>query len=85
MSGKEYVSIAEFAKFIGISRIAVYKKIKNGQIKAIRIGRSYAILRKYLPDVKGHVLEEAEKKEIRAVVKKIMRDYGETLQLLGKE
>jgi excisionase family DNA binding protein len=85
MSGKEYISIAEFAKFIGISRIAVYKKIKNGQIKAVRIGRSYAILRKYLPDVIGHTLEKAEMNEIRAAVKKVMHDYGETLQLLGKE
>lgn len=85
MPEKEYISIAEFAKLIGISRIAVYKKVKNGQIKAVKIGRSYAIPRKYLPDVKGHVLEEAEKKQIKDAVRRVVREYGETLRLLGKE
>ena len=35
------------AKKLGISRIAVFKRIQKGQIKAIKIGRSYAISRSY--------------------------------------
>jgi len=47
MGKSEYISIAQFAKVLGISRIAIYQKIKKGQIKAIRIGRSFAIPRSY--------------------------------------
>lgn len=42
--GKGYWSVAETAEYWGISRIAVFKKIVRGDVKAIKIGRSYAIL-----------------------------------------
>jgi excisionase family DNA binding protein len=42
---EDYVSVAEAAKQLGISRIAVFKKIQKGQMKAVRMGRSYAILK----------------------------------------
>jgi len=45
MKNNQYVTIPELARILGISRIAVYKKVKNGKIKAIRIGRSFAISR----------------------------------------
>jgi excisionase family DNA binding protein len=48
MVKNEYLSISQFAKILGVSRIAIYKKIKKGQIEAIRIGRSFVIPRKYL-------------------------------------
>ncbi|MEA3306163.1 MAG: excisionase family DNA-binding protein [Elusimicrobiota bacterium] len=40
---KEFYSVPEFAKELGISRIAVFKKVKNGKLPAIRIGRNWAI------------------------------------------
>lgn len=40
---ENYISVSEAAKQLGISRIAVFKKIKKGQIQAVRMGRSYAI------------------------------------------
>ncbi len=39
-----YYSIPQMAEKLQVSRIAIYKKVKNGSIKAVRIGRSYAIL-----------------------------------------
>lgn len=45
VSTQPYMSVKELAKQLGISRIAVFKKIKKGQIKAVRIGRSYVILK----------------------------------------
>ena len=51
MANKEYLSIPEVAKILGISRIAIYKKVKKGEIKAAKIGRSYAIPKKYLEDI----------------------------------
>ncbi|MBZ0166163.1 MAG: excisionase family DNA-binding protein, partial [Candidatus Omnitrophica bacterium] len=38
-----YLSIAEYARQAGVSRIAIYKRVKKGQLKAIKVGRSYAI------------------------------------------
>lgn len=43
MKKKEFYSIPELAKLIGISRIAVFKKVKKGQIKASKIGKNYVI------------------------------------------
>ncbi len=85
MGKGEYISIAEFAKILGVSRIAIYQKIKRGQIKAIRIGRSYAIPRKYVTDITGKTLSEEDKELIDRAVKKTFQEYGELLKLLGRE
>ncbi|MFA5096380.1 MAG: excisionase family DNA-binding protein [Candidatus Omnitrophota bacterium] len=85
MNNDEYVSLSELAKALGITRIAVYKKVKKGQIKAIRVGRSFAVSKKYLLDIIGKPLEEADKAQIRDAVKKVVSEYGEVLKLLGKE
>jgi len=39
----EYFSITEAAKKLRISRVAVFKRIQKGALRAIKIGRSYAI------------------------------------------
>ena len=39
----EYYSIPEAAAILGISRIAVFKKVKKGQLEALRIGRNWAV------------------------------------------
>lgn len=82
---KNLFSTAEVAKLLGISRVAVFKKIKSGQIKAKRVGRNFIINRKDLLDVLGTVLSEEKKRDIDSAVKKIVEEYGETLQLLGQE
>lgn len=64
---KEYLSIAQVAKILKISRTAVYKKVKKGEIEAIRIGKIFAIPKEYIQHrfkkIKGHPLGEEEKKE----------------------
>lgn len=84
-----YISVAELAKMLGISRIAVFKKIKKGQIPAEKIGRSYVISMKNVDDLLNHkqidVLTEDRKEEIKTAVQKVIKEYGETLKLLGKE
>jgi len=86
---KTHISVAELAKILGISRIAVFNRIKKGQILASKIGRSYVIS---LDDIKDIIdgtgpktLTEDEKKNITSAVEKTVREYGETLKLLGKE
>jgi excisionase family DNA binding protein len=85
MEKSDYVSIAQFAKVLGISRIAVYQKIKKGKIKAVRIGRSFAIPKKYITDITGKTLSEKDKGIIDEAVEKTFREYGELLKLLGRE
>lgn len=84
-----FVSVAELAKMLGISRIAVFNKIKKGQIPAEKIGHSYAIS---MEDVSYIIhgneitaLTEDKKNEIKEAVEKVVKEYGETLKLLGKE
>ncbi len=52
MSGRhaDYISTTELARFLGISAVAVFKRIKAGRIKAEKIGRSYAIARSYVKE-----------------------------------
>ena len=85
MRQSRYISISELAKMLGISRIAAYKKVKKGQIKAIRIGRSFAIPKKDLVDIEGKSLKEEDKREIKEAVKKTVEEYGEVLKLLGND
>jgi excisionase family DNA binding protein len=82
---KKFISTQELAKILGISRIAVFKKIKNGQIKAQKIGRNFAIETGNLESVLQGVLTDKNKKEISRSVEKTIKEYGETLRLLGKE
>ena len=85
MENKDLITTAELAKILGISRIAVFKRIKRGQIKAIRVGRNFVIPRDSLPEVLGQVLSKKNKREIETAVKKTVREYGQTLRLLGNE
>ena len=84
-----YVSIAELAKMLGISRVAVFKRIKKGQIPAEKIGRSYAISMEHINEIvqgeNSKILSEDKKKEIKDAIEKVVNEYGETLKLLGKE
>ncbi|MDI6732258.1 MAG: helix-turn-helix domain-containing protein [Candidatus Margulisbacteria bacterium] len=85
MAKKEFMSIPELAKLLGISRIAAYKKVKKGEIKAKKIGRSYAIPFSLILGIQGKSLAETDRKQIDAAVKKTVNEYGEVLKLLGKE
>jgi excisionase family DNA binding protein len=39
----KFLSLAQVAKHLKISRIAVYKRIKSGSLRALRVGRSYIV------------------------------------------
>ena len=85
MKKQEYLTIPQLAKMLGISRIAVYRKVKKGQIKAQKIGRSYAIPRKLIAGPGSSKLTEKDKELITAAVRKTVRDFGEAIRLLGRE
>lgn len=83
--GKTLYSTAEAAEILGISRIAVFKKIKSGELPAKKVGRNYVIEQQYLAPQIGAELTEFEKRVIDQVVKKAVGEYGEAFELLGKE
>lgn len=85
MKEKEFLSTTELAKLLGISRIAVFKKIKKGEIKATKVGRNFIINKKDLGDIFGKVLSPKNKKIIDRAVSRTAEEYGETLKLLGNE
>jgi len=80
----KFITTSELASLLGISRIAVFKKIQNGDIKAVKKGRNYKI---NTADVSGlsDKLSVGDKKIINEAVDKTMSEYGETLRLLAKE
>jgi excisionase family DNA binding protein len=82
---RDYITIPELARILGLSRIAIFKRVKKGAIKAVKIGRNYAIPRAYIDNILGKTLGDSDKKEIDVAVKKTVREYGRTLKLLGKE
>lgn len=40
---REYYSIPEAAALLGLSRIAVFKRVKAGRMAALRFGRNWAV------------------------------------------
>jgi len=73
MKNKAYLTIKELADILGISRIAVYKKVKKGQIKAVRIGRNFAIPKKYISNILGKTLNSKDKQNIDKAIKKTVK------------
>ena len=82
---KEFMTIPEFAELLGISRIAVFNKVKKGIIKAKKFGRIYLIPIIQVNNFLGKDLSPKGKNEIELAVKKTVRDYGEVLKMLGSE
>ncbi|MBL8031199.1 MAG: helix-turn-helix domain-containing protein [Candidatus Doudnabacteria bacterium] len=82
---KTYLSVKELADILKISRIAVFKKIKNGQIKAERVGRNYAIPKAHVEGLIQTTFHSKLNEEIKTSVERVLKEYGETLKLLGKE
>lgn len=82
---KEYFSTTEVAKILGISTVAVWKKIKEGKLKADRFGRNFMIPKTEIDSLTDGILDEQKKKMIQDAVKKAVKEYGEALKMLGKE
>ena len=85
VANEKYLTIPELAKLLGVSRIAVYNRVKKGQIPATKIGRTYVITDQTMANVLGKKVTARGKKRIDAAVHKTVREYGEVLKQLGKE
>jgi len=85
MAKERYLTIPELAKLLGVSRIAIYNRVKKGQIPATKIGRTYVITDQTIANILGKEVTRKGKKRIDAAVRKTVREYGEVLKKLGKE
>jgi excisionase family DNA binding protein len=81
----EYYSIPQVAALLGISRIAVFKQVKRGDIKARKIGRGYAIPGSYIQQLSGKTLTPQRKRAIKKAVRRTIKQYGPLLIRLGNE
>ena len=85
MKNNDFISIAELAKMLGMTRMGVFKRIKSGKLKAKKIGRAFYVAREDLPAVLGVVVGDREREDINKAVAKAVNQYGETFRLLGRE
>lgn len=46
MKEKDYYTITELAKIFGISRVSIFKRVKQGSIKGQKIGYNFIIFKK---------------------------------------
>jgi len=85
MTNKKYITIPELAKLLGVSRIAIYNRVKKGHIPATKIGKTYIITDQTIANILGKKVTTEGKKRIDAAVRKTVQEYGEVLKRLGKE
>jgi len=79
------VTIPQLAEMLGISRIAVYKKVKAGRIPATKVGRFYVISDRTVNEVLQKTLRQCDRQRVDRAVKKVVRDYGDVLKRLARE
>jgi len=85
MVNERYLTIPELAKLLGVSRIAIYNRVKKGQIPASKIGKTYVITDRTIANILGKEVTKSGKKQIDTAVRKTVQEYGEVLKKLGKE
>ncbi|MBI4995005.1 helix-turn-helix domain-containing protein [Candidatus Peregrinibacteria bacterium] len=79
---KKFLSTAEAAKILGISRIAVFQKIKSGEIKACKAGRNYIIKNSDLHTPLQIEMSGGAQRFIDKSIKKTLKEYGVALKML---
>ena len=82
---KGFYSSTEAARILNISRVAVFRQIKLGKIKAVKIGRNFIISHDAVLEALGKKIGNTKKEEIERAVDRAIKDYGKTFKLLAKE
>lgn len=85
MTKKSMYSTAEVAHILHLSRVEVFRKIKAGKIKAVKVGRNYVISRESLLDLLEDTVGTHDKKQIDDAIDKALAEYGEAFEKLGRE
>ncbi|MFA6992169.1 MAG: helix-turn-helix domain-containing protein [Candidatus Gracilibacteria bacterium] len=80
-----FLSLQEAANKLNISRQALFKKIKKGEVPAKKIKGKYSIKEEDLCDIFQICVSKSREKEISKAVKRLFDEYGEALKLLANE
>jgi len=68
MRRENYYTTQELAKLLGISRVAVFKKIKSGEIKTVFAGRNYLIPKDSLPKKIKKLIGQEQKETVEGII-----------------
>ena len=68
MKRENYYTTQELAKLLGITRVAVFKKIKSGEIKIVSAGRNYLIPKDSLPKEIKKLIEREQKEAVEEII-----------------
>ena len=68
MKRENYYTTQELAKLLGVSRVAVFKKIKSGEIKTVSAGRNYLISKDSLPKEIKKLIEQEQKEAVEEII-----------------
>ncbi len=68
MDQTKYITTSDLARLLGITRVAIFKKIKSGELKAIQFGRNYVIEKVSLPQEIKQQLKKGEKTAVQKVL-----------------
>lgn len=82
---KKYYSTSEVANIMHMTRVGVFKRIKNGKIKAEKFGRNYVVAHEDLLEALGRSLGKEKKENIERAIEKAIKEYRKTFEDLGKE
>ena len=85
LNKKTHYTVKEIADILGISRIAVFNKIKNKQIRASLVGKTYIVDAYELRGILANELDNRQKEKIEESVARFVKEYGPTLKLLGQK
>jgi len=68
MKRENYYTTQELAKLLGVSRVAVFKKIKSREIKTVSAGRNYLIPKDSLPKEIKKLIEREQKEAVEEII-----------------
>jgi excisionase family DNA binding protein len=85
MKQSKYMSVPQLAKILGVSRVTVYKWVRDGVIPAAKVGRTYVITDKTVNEIIGRSVSPSGERQIEQAVRKAVQEYGDVLRRLAKE
>lgn len=78
------LTTSEVSEILQISRMHVTRLIKSGKIPATKVGRSYIIRSEDIGILADQTTSE-DRKIVTNAVRRVVKEYGETLKKLGEE
>lgn len=79
------MTIPQLARELGMSRVAVWQKVKSGNIRAHKVGARYVIKAEDANVALGRSLTDKQRVWIHSAVGRVVRQYGTVLKRLSRD